>query len=148
MQVAIGSELASDYVGYYFGQFGRTEFAPQSAPYGPENEPSPAQYVPPLPAGAQPYPDGSLATFPAFPGTPEDPSPYPIPPNGARGDGGTTGVGVARDPNSLTGPAGYGSSNFVAANGATFSYEIDFENASSATAPCRMSRSLISSTPI
>ncbi len=40
------------------------------------------------------------------------------------------------DPNSLTGPAGYGSSHFVAP-GTVFPYRIDFENASTATAPAQ-----------
>jgi len=137
IQVAVGSNLAADDVGFYFGQLGRTEFAPQSAPYGPGLEPGPAQYLPPLPVGAVPYPDGSLSTFPAGPGTPEDPSPYPIPPRGAKGDGGSTGVGDARDPNAMIGPAGFGSSNYIALTDALFPYQIDFENDPTATAPAQ-----------
>ncbi len=40
------------------------------------------------------------------------------------------------DPNSLTGPAGYGSSDFVAA-GTLLPYRIDFENAPTASAPAQ-----------
>ncbi len=48
-----------------------------------------------------------------------------------------TNVAESEDPNSLLGPAGYGSSNFVALNGAAFPYQIDFENAPTATAPAQ-----------
>jgi hypothetical protein len=43
---------------------------------------------------------------------------------------------AAKDPNALYGPAGYGQSNFVAAN-TVFPYRIDFENAATATAPAQ-----------
>ena len=43
---------------------------------------------------------------------------------------------TSQDPNSLTGPAGYGSVNYVAAN-TIFPYQIDFENAPTATAPAQ-----------
>ena len=48
-----------------------------------------------------------------------------------------TNVAESEDPNSLQGPAGYGSSNFVALSGAEFPYQIDFENDPSATAPAQ-----------
>ncbi len=44
---------------------------------------------------------------------------------------------IRRTPNALIGPAGYGTSNFVALNDAVFPYQIDFENASTATAPAQ-----------
>ena len=61
----------------------------------------------------------------------------PVPPNGAKGDGGVTNSGDARDPNAMLGPAGYGSPNFVALSGAAFPYQIDFENDPTATAPAQ-----------
>jgi len=61
----------------------------------------------------------------------------PVPPNGAKGDGRVTQSGDAKDPNAILGPAGYGSSNFVALSGATFPYQIDFENDPTATAPAQ-----------
>jgi RHS repeat-associated protein len=48
----------------------------------------------------------------------------------------TTESVTSQDPNSLTGPAGYGSSGYVAAN-TLFPYRIDFENAPTATAPAQ-----------
>ena len=41
------------------------------------------------------------------------------------------------DPNALIGPAGYGTSNFVAPNGTALPYQILFENSPSATAPAQ-----------
>ena len=45
-------------------------------------------------------------------------------------------VSASHDPNSLTGPAGYGSAGYVAP-GTVFPYRIDFENAPTATAPAK-----------
>ena len=59
----------------------------------------------------------------------------PPPPAGAAGSAGTVGV-TSDDPNSLIGPAGYGTSNFVAA-GTLLPYEIEFENDPSATGPAQ-----------
>ena len=44
---------------------------------------------------------------------------------------------ISFDPNAMLGPAGYGSSNFVTDAGTIFPYQIDFENAPSATAPAQ-----------
>jgi hypothetical protein len=60
-----------------------------------------------------------------------------VPPNGAKGDGRVTGSAGSHDPNAMLGPAGYGSSNFVAPSGAVFPYQIDFENDPTATAPAQ-----------
>jgi RHS repeat-associated protein len=43
----------------------------------------------------------------------------------------------SEDPNSMVGPGGYGTPNFVADAGAALPYQIDFENSSSATAPAQ-----------
>jgi RHS repeat-associated protein len=43
----------------------------------------------------------------------------------------------AIDPNSIAGPTGFGTSNFIAANGQTFPYTVNFENSSTATAPAQ-----------
>jgi RHS repeat-associated protein len=43
----------------------------------------------------------------------------------------------AHDPNGLVGPAGYGTANYLGAN-VTFAYQINFENASNATAPAQV----------
>ncbi len=45
-------------------------------------------------------------------------------------------LAAARDPNTLIGPAGYGSSNFVAA-GSLLPYEVEYENDPTATAPAQ-----------
>ena len=62
----------------------------------------------------------------------------PQPPAGSGNGAGHGGTGTAtgEDPNSLLGPAGYGSQNFVA-SGAPLSYQIDFENSPTATAPAQ-----------
>jgi hypothetical protein len=61
----------------------------------------------------------------------------PDPPSGTAGDNGTCVATNSEDPNSMLGPAGYGSPNFVADGGAELSYQIDFENSPSATAPAQ-----------
>jgi RHS repeat-associated protein len=43
----------------------------------------------------------------------------------------------AHDPNGLIGPAGYGTANYLGTN-VTFAYQINFENASNATAPAQV----------
>jgi hypothetical protein len=42
------------------------------------------------------------------------------------------------DPNAMIGPAGYGSSSFVADTGIVFPYQIDFENSPTATGPAQI----------
>ena len=61
----------------------------------------------------------------------------PSPPGGGAGGNGATGSATPMDPNAMIGPAGYGSSNFVADAGTILPYQIDFENAASATAPAQ-----------
>ncbi len=78
-----------------------------------------------------------LQIFPTGPGTEEDPSPFPIPPHGAKGSSHVTGVVTSHDPNAMLGPAGYGTANFVTDAGAVFPYQIDFENDPTATAPAQ-----------
>lgn len=56
----------------------------------------------------------------------------PVPPHPTIGTLAVT----SQDPNSLTGPAGFGSPGFVAA-GTALPYRIDFENSTSATAPAQ-----------
>ena len=63
--------------------------------------------------------------------------PPPVPPGGSDGGQGDTGAPREQDPNALIGPAGYGTSNFVALNGTAFPYQILFENSPSATAPAQ-----------
>jgi hypothetical protein len=48
----------------------------------------------------------------------------------------TSNVAAAQDPNSLTGPTGYGSSNFIVPQ-SVVPYQINFENAPTATAPAQ-----------
>ena len=66
------------------------------------------------------------------------PSPEPNPPTPPAPPTATTGSSSVqgRDPNSMVGPAGYGSSNFVA-TGSLLPYEIIFENEPIATAPAQ-----------
>ncbi len=58
-------------------------------------------------------------------------------PGGDAGGQGATGAPEEEDPNALLGPAGYGAPNFVAGTATPFPYEIQFENAPSATAPAQ-----------
>jgi RHS repeat-associated protein len=56
---------------------------------------------------------------------------------GGGGSGGSSSSAQSQDPNALYGPAGYGTSNFVADSNIVFPYRIDFENAATATAPAQ-----------
>ncbi len=80
-------------------------------------------------------PDGQqasdTATITVLAGTPHKPF------NGPPTTFSTVPVG-SRDPNAMEGPAGYGSSNFVALNNAVFPYQVNFENSPSATAPAQV----------
>ena len=58
---------------------------------------------------------------------------WPTPPTQLGGSGNSHASG-AEDPNQMTGPAGYGPSGFLSLSN-SFSYRIDFENATNATAP-------------
>ncbi|MFI5460129.1 MAG: RHS repeat-associated core domain-containing protein [Isosphaerales bacterium] len=64
------------------------------------------------------------------------PDPPPGDPGCCGGGGGGSGSSGSHDPNSLLGPAGYGTQNFVADAG-PFPYQIDFENSPTATAPAQ-----------
>jgi hypothetical protein len=55
---------------------------------------------------------------------------------GSSGGGGTSSSKNSLDPNAMLGPAGYGPQNFVA-DGTPLPYQIDFENAPTATAPAQ-----------
>jgi RHS repeat-associated protein len=79
-------------------------------------------YIPPVP-GPGPGPDGPYP-LPTPPPPPTPPTPTP--------------PAQPQDPNNLTGPVGYGVSNFVADLGNTFAYRITFENAPTATAPAQV----------
>ncbi len=68
---------------------------------------------------------------------PPPPPPPPGPPGGSPGGGGGTQTVNAMDPNAMFGPAGFGDSNFIQPGGAVFPYQIDFENAATATAPAQ-----------
>jgi len=57
--------------------------------------------------------------------------------NGTGGEVVTAPNANSEDPNSMVGPGGYGTPNFVADAGATLPYQVDFENSSSATAPAQ-----------
>ncbi len=63
------------------------------------------------------------------------PTQTPTPPTGAPTTTTTTGV-TSQDPNAMIGPAGYGTSNFVAGS-TLLPYEIEFENSPTATAPAQ-----------
>jgi RHS repeat-associated protein len=52
------------------------------------------------------------------------------------GGSGSSGSSGSTDPNTKTGPAGFGTSGFISPNG-TFAYRIDFENEPNATAPAQ-----------
>jgi hypothetical protein len=56
---------------------------------------------------------------------------------GTTGGSGTSGAAGSQDPNTLTGPTGYGSQNYVAGN-SQFAYQINFQNATNATAPTQV----------
>lgn len=58
---------------------------------------------------------------------------------GTTGGSGTSGAAGSQDPNTLTGPTGYGSQNCVVGN-SQFAYQISFQNATNATAPARWLR--------
>src|SRR5262249_7965913 len=62
------------------------------------------------------------------------PAPPPPNPQGRNGGNGSAGLPVSRDPNSKTGPSGFGTPGFISP-GQTFPYRIDFENDPIATAP-------------
>jgi hypothetical protein len=64
------------------------------------------------------------------------PPPPPPPPPGDSGDGGSSGAVQSHDPNDLIGPAGSGPQHYVAP-GTVLPYRIDFENASTASAPAQ-----------
>src|SRR5207253_10855354 len=61
----------------------------------------------------------------------------PTPPGGSAGGSGATGSATPLDPNAMIGPAGYGTPNFVAVTVPSLPYQIEFENAASATAPAQ-----------
>lgn len=82
---------------------------------------------PDIPPEVQRFLDGNTGPGPAS---------KPVPPRSPSDTGTTTGVSKSTDPNSKTGPAGFGTSNFVAANG-TLAYRVDFENETSASAPAQ-----------
>jgi RHS repeat-associated protein len=64
------------------------------------------------------------------PDDPDDPGPDPDPGPGDPGPGGSSGSVTSHDPNLKTGPAGYGTENFVQDTGSSaFPYTIEFENA-------------------
>ncbi|MDB5391701.1 MAG: repeat protein, partial [Planctomycetaceae bacterium] len=70
------------------------------------------------------------------PPDPKPPTPNPPNPGGNTGATGASGTVQSQDPNDLIGPAGTGPQNFVTSNSA-FPYRIDFENASTASAPAQ-----------
>jgi hypothetical protein len=57
-------------------------------------------------------------------------------PSGQPGGNGITAVTKPTDPNQLTGPAGYGASDFLSSAN-TLAYRIDFENVTNASAPAQ-----------
>jgi RHS repeat-associated protein len=67
--------------------------------------------------------------------SPAEPPMLPAPPPGETSTTTTTPV-TSWDPNSMIGPAGYGTSNFVA-GGALLPYKVEFENDPGATAPAQ-----------
>ncbi len=77
------------------------------------------------PGGGGPFtsPGGPSVTGPNGPGT--------------TGGSGQSGAAGSQDPNTLTGPTGYGSQHYVAGN-SQFAYQIDFQNATNATAPTQV----------
>ncbi len=109
----------------------------------PPDQPHPYYYYP----GSNLIPPSNFWTPSPLPQVPSNYQPYNIPftnnlldptpvlPNGPPA---ITTLVRSMDPNSLIGPAGYGASDFVALTGAVFPYEIDFENAPSATAPAQV----------
>ena len=68
-------------------------------------------------------------------GGPVQPMP-PLPPPGPGGGGGTTSPVGSHDPNALIGPAGFGAFRYITTD-TLLPYQIDFENASTATAPAQ-----------
>jgi hypothetical protein len=83
---------------------------------------------------------GGLPGFPfPFPLPEPDPDPFPLPgfpipiPPGL-----PTYPGTPTDPNSLNGPAGYGTANFVTNMGYAFAYRVTFENDPKANAPAQI----------
>jgi len=72
------------------------------------------------PLEQNPWPPGQ--TSPYFPGNPVNT--------------GTSGVTRPRDPNQMTGPAGFGANEFISSS-STLAYRIDFENVTNATAPAQ-----------
>jgi RHS repeat-associated protein/uncharacterized repeat protein (TIGR01451 family) len=89
-------------------------------------------------ASADDLPDPSTPLFnPDGTGNGGDPEPSISPPETpSGGPGGSSPVTPSMDPNSLTGPAGYGAAGYIAAN-TLLSYRINFENASNAAAPAQ-----------
>jgi RHS repeat-associated protein len=53
------------------------------------------------------------------------------------GDSTTTNTVNAQDPNAMYGPNGFGAGNFIQPTGAALPYQVDFENAATATAPAQ-----------
>jgi RHS repeat-associated protein len=70
------------------------------------------------------------------PGDPNGSATSPGPSGGSGGVGGQAGSASSIDPNALLGPNGYGAQHFIDAH-SNVPYEIDFENASTATAPAQ-----------
>jgi RHS repeat-associated protein len=138
----------------YFGPSGGSPGVSCSAHYYPGNAPGPGIYPPSVCASAgghieicqspgeppnyggttDPKPGGSV-TIPIVPPWPWYPNP-PTPPTNPGGSG-TNGAAGSLDPNTLTGPTGFGSQNYVAGN-SQFAYQIDFQNATNATAPTQV----------
>ena len=58
-------------------------------------------------------------------------------PGGSLGAAGASASATSHDPNAMVGPAGVGSANFAADTSTALPYQIDFENASTATAPAQ-----------
>ncbi len=82
------------------------------------------------PSGGGPGSGGPFTS----PGGPSVPGPTGP---GTTGGSGTSGAAGSQDPNTLTGPTGYGSQNYVAVN-SQFAYQINFQNATNATAPTQV----------
>jgi len=64
--------------------------------------------------------------------------PHLVPPTAPTqpGGSGNNSTSMSRDPNSKTGPAGFGTNGFIAANG-PLAYRVDFENETNASAPAQ-----------
>lgn len=73
---------------------------------------------------------------PFYPGGSYDPPFRPGPTNWEPGGSGSSTNSASGDPNSKTGPAGFGTNGCIAASG-TWAYRINFENETNATAPAQ-----------